>query len=93
MRSGSWVASLEEAIGKGVGATQLAIKALEALLDLGQDDLVERVKADAIAGMGASFDDPPGYDGEAIETAAQEQVLILVAAVLATRRKPPSRSN
>lgn len=87
------MASLEEAIGKGVGATQLAIKALEALLDLGQDDLVQRVKNDTIAGLGASFDDPPGYDGEAIEAAGREQVLILVAAVLATRRKAPSRTN
>lgn len=87
------MASLEEAIGKGVGATQLAIKALEALLDLGQDDLVQRVKDETIAGLGDSFDDPPGYDGEAIEAAAREQVLILVAAVLSTRRQKPSRAN
>jgi hypothetical protein len=87
------VASLEEAIGKGVGATQLALRALEALFDLGQDDLVERVKRETIAGLGDSFDDPPGYDGEAIEAAAREQILILVAAVLATRRKTPSRGN
>jgi hypothetical protein len=87
------VASLEEAIGKGVGATQLAIKALEALLDLGQDDLVERVKRETIDGLGASFDDPPGYDGAAIEAAGCEQVRILVAAVLATHRKSPSRTN
>jgi hypothetical protein len=84
---------LEEAIGKGVGATQLAIKALEALLDLGQDDLVQRVRDQTIAGLGDSFDDPPGYDGEAIEAAAREQVLILIAAVLATRRQKPSRAN
>ena len=87
------MASLEEAIGKGVGATQLAIKALEALLDLGQDDLVERVKNETVASLGASFDDPPGYDGEAIEAAAREQVLVLVAAVLNAHRKTPSKAN